>query len=264
MRKSGNFLLMLSLLFTIWSCGGRDSEAVDPSGNNYQPETMQEPAEPIAVERKLIKTGSVSFETPDLAETQQKVRGAITKYGGYISSDSEYKSYDRITNTIEIRVPNKDFDNLLNDIVSGIERLDDKTISVQDVTEEYLDAAARIKTKKELELRYHELLKEAKTVTEMLEIEKQIGDLRTEIESIEGRLKFLQDQVTLSTLTVTFYQRIPEDKKWDGQFAKSVKSGWHNLIYFFLALIHIWPFIVIGIIVLIIVRRSMRKKKAGQ
>jgi hypothetical protein len=53
-------------------------------------------------------------------------------------------------------------------------------------------------------VRYSELLKQAKTVTEMLEIEAQMGQLRAEIESIEGRLKYLQNSVSLATLTLIF------------------------------------------------------------
>ena len=73
-------------------------------------------------------------------------------------------------------------------------------IDSQDVTEEYIDITARLKTKKELEARYLELLKKANKVEEIVSIEKEIGNLRSDIESIEGRLRYINNAVAYSTL----------------------------------------------------------------
>jgi hypothetical protein len=203
--------------------------------------------EEINVERKLIKEGRVEFETDNINSTRKLIFESIEKYKGYTSSDQEYKSIGRVSNTIVIRVPAKNFDLLLNDATKGVTKFDSKNIEVKDVTEEFLDIQARLKTKKELENRYLELLKKANSVTEILEVEKQIGQLRSEIESIEGRLKYLKSKVSLSTLTMTFYQSIPNETEFGNKFKDGFKSGWDNLIWFFVFLTNIWPFILIGI-----------------
>lgn len=213
------------------------------------------------IERKLIKEGRVEFETKSIAATRKTILSAVETYNGYIASDQEYKSSGQIRNTIVIRVPAEDFDNLLKAATVGIEKFDSKNISVNDVTEEFLDIKARLKTKKELENRYLELLQQTKSVTEILEIEKQIGQLRADIESIEGRLKYLEDRVALSTLTITFYEYIPNKTAFDSKFRNGFRNGWDNLIWFFVFLVNIWPFIVMTILILLGIRVYKKRKQ---
>ena len=224
-----------------------------------QPEQQEE----INIERKLIKEGKVEFEAEDINSTRALIFESIEKYKGYASSDKEYKSTGRLSNTIIIRVPAKNFDLLLSDATKGVTKFDSKNIEVLDVTEEFLDIQARLKTKKELESRYLELLKKANNVTEMLEVEKQVGQLRSEIESVEGRLKYLESKVSFSTLTMSFYQTVPYENEFGNEFKDGFVNGWENLILFFVFLTNIWPFIllVIGLIVGIRIWRKSRKSR---
>lgn len=215
----------------------------------------------VDIERKLIKEGFVEFETENIKDTRKFIFQSIKKHNGYVSSDEEYNSSGRLSNTIIIRVPAKNFDNLLNESTKNIEKFDNKEIEVKDVTEEFLDIQARLKTKKELENRYIELLKKANSVIEILEVEKQIGVLRSEIESIEGRLKYLESKVSLSTLTMTFYQKIPTVIEFGDKFKSGFKNGWDNLIWFFVFMINIWPFILIGLGLIFGLRIWKRNKK---
>ncbi len=211
-----------------------------------RPERVQSESREIEVERKLIKEGFVEFETADMGATRKKIFDSLEKYKAYIASDREYRSGDRISNTIVVRVPAANFDSMLHEVTRGVKHFDSKNVEVKDVTEEFLDVEARLKTKKELENRYLELLKKANTVSEILEVEKQTGQLRSEIESIEGRLKYLKNQVAFSTLHLTFYQSIPEKTEFGSQLIKAFQSGWDNLIGFLILLVRIWPFIIIG------------------
>lgn len=214
----------------------------------------------IDIERKLVKEGQVEFETIDISSTRKLILQSIEKCKGYTSSDQEYKSVGRKSNTIIIRVPAKNFDQLLNDATKGVTKFDNKNIEIKDVTEEFLDIQARVKTKKELENRYLELLKKANSVTEILEVEKQIGQLRSEIESIEGRLKYLESKVSLSTLTITFYQTVPNENEFGNKFKNGFINGWDNLVWFFVFLTNIWPFILIGIGLIFGIRIWRRRK----
>ena len=228
-----------------------------------QQEAINEQQKAVNVERKLIKEGRVEFETDDINSTRKLIFESIKKYKAYISSDQEYKFSRRISNTIIVRVPAKNFDLLLSDITKGITKFDSKNIEVKDVTEEFIDIQARLKTKKKLENRYLELLKKANTVTEIIEVEKQIGQLRSEIESIEGRLKYLTSKVSLSTLTITFYQTVPNETEFGNKFKNGFKNGWNNLIWFFVFLTNIWPFILIGIGLRFGIK-MWRKRKQGR
>lgn len=246
---------------------GCDNYEQDSKAMNLEDIRMDVAEQPILEEnnetqRKLIKNGTLEFESENIIETRKAIFQAIKKFKGYASSDNEYKNAYEISSTLIIRVPTENFDNLLNTITSDVSKFDRKEIKTKDVTAEFLDIEARLKTKKELENRYLEIIKKANTVVEILEVEKQIGDLRSDIEVIEGRLKFLNNQVSFSTLDVRIYETRPEHTEFGKKFKDGFKNGWENLILFFVFLVNIWPFIliIIGTVLLIKVWRKKRKK----
>jgi hypothetical protein len=149
----------------------------------------------------------------------------------------------------------------LNESTKGVKDFDKKDIDVRDVTEDFLDVQARLKTKKELENRYIELLKKAQKVSEILEIEKEIGSLRLEIESIEGRLNYLKNQVGFSTLNIRFYNSLESETGFGADVKEAFSNGWGGLIMFVLVLINLWPLLLI-FIGLIIILAIYRKRKS--
>ena len=261
-------LFGLIMLLSILSCNdnyGRSNTAIADMEVAAEAQYLK-PIEDIdkhdvEIERKLIKEGHLAFETDNLSTTRKTIFDAVDKYQGYVSSDQEYSSPGRKSNTITIHVPADNFDKFLNDATQGVKKFDSKDVNIKDVTEEFLDIEARLKTKKELELRYLDLLKQAKNVIEILEIENQIGQLRSDIESIEGRLKYLENKVSYSTLTMTFYESIPNHIEFGEKFKNGFKNGWNNFIWFFVGLTNLWPFILIGIIFLIGILVYVRRKK---
>ena len=262
--KLKTLLLAILLLFIFNSCDKNssniNSKPERSAISEEMPANQNTTVADNAVERKLIKEGEVRFETSDANATREKIIKAVKKYKGYISSDDEDHYSGQITYTMVIRVPAKDFDNLLSESTEGVRSFDNKSVDVKDVTEEFLDVQARLKTKKALENRYLELLKKANTVSEILEVEKQIGNLRAEIESIEGRLKYLESQVSFSTLQISFYQIIPQERKFGNKFSNGFVNGWNNLIVFFVFLINVWPFILLIIAVIYGIKRWRRRK----
>lgn len=237
--------ILLTLTLSCERNSENQSNNIGYSAENslVQKSENKSPAE--KTDRQLIKEGIVEFETADLTFTRKKILEATQKYGGYISSDKSNKDANSYSTKIEIRVPKANFDQLLEEATEGIENFDIKEITIRDVTEEYIDIQARIKTKKEIEQRYLSLLEEAKGVSDILEIEKQIGQLRTEIESAEGRLNYLINKVQFSTLKINFYQTIPSQTTYGNKIKNGFESGWNNLMLFFVGLIHMWPFILI-------------------
>ncbi|WP_353482280.1 DUF4349 domain-containing protein [Haliscomenobacter sp.] len=210
---------------------------------------------------KLIKTGTLKFETSNLKSTYQRIRQAADATAGYLSNEFTENEYDRIVQSITIRVPSRNFDQLVSAVSKGVDHFDTKTIQATDVTEEFVDAEARLKTKKQVEQRYQDLLKRANKISEILEIEKQIGDLRAEIESIEGRLRFLSNRVDYSTLDISFYQKIKEEKVVsENRLLKALRNGWDGLVDFFIGLTSIWPFMIfLGVVGFFVWRRWSKK-----
>jgi hypothetical protein len=122
---------------------------------------------------KIIKTADVRFQVEKLGEGVEAIKRNVKSAGGYITSSNQSRESTQITTSFTIRVPIVKFDSLLNGIMEASVYTDYKNINAQDVTEEYVDIEARTKTKKALEQRYLELLKQAKNVKEILEVEEQ-------------------------------------------------------------------------------------------
>lgn len=233
---------------------GESMSVMSQKSGNAQPQK-------INIEKKLIKNGNISFETEDLAETKTTIVAATKKYQAYISSDNAYTSQDRISNTLTVRVPASSFDDFLKDITEGIEELESKNINISDVTEQFLDIEARLRTKKKLEERFTQLLAKANNVRELLDIERQLANVRSEIESVEGRLKYLSNQVDFSTLTITFYKKTANETNFGRKLKNGFKNGINNLKWFFIYLINVWPFVILTIVIIYIVRKRIKNKK---
>lgn len=232
---------------------------VEVAGRKMKPASLVKKENAI-IERKLIKTGSVTFETKELETTRKIVLELVNEHNGYVASDNQYKSDDRISTTISVRVPAKSFDFVLERIAKGVEKFDNKNIHISDVTEQFLDVEARLKTKKALETKYLEILKKAKTVRETLDVERELGKLRGDIEATEGRLKYLQSQVSFSTLNITFYKKnAGSEVGFGSQIGDAFKQGFENVKAFLVSVLSIWPFMIILFLLGIYVRKRMKK-----
>lgn len=256
-------LFAFVLLFLV-GCGGDSGERAEMTSVTQAAKISESTDQTLAVQptkRMLIREGFLEFETDDIDATRQKITSASKKYGAYISRNNSFKTSGRINATMSIRVPVDNFEEFLNDATAGVEKFDSKRITAKDVTEEFIDVEARLKAKKELENRYLELLEKAVSVEEMLKIEKEIGKLRADIESLEGRLKYLENRVGFSTIEFSFYEKIPVDNEFGKRLGNGFESGWDNLIVFFIGLTHIWPFILIGVLLIVFLKYLKRRKK---
>ena len=217
------------------------------------------------IEQKIIKEGNLRFETNDLAATYSQIQNAVKSQNATIQNDTEGKDYGSVFRKLIIRVPSKNFDLFLKEITKGVTYFDNKEISSQDVTAEFIDIEARLKAKKNLENRYLELLKKANKVSEMLEIEGQLSAVREEIEAKEGQLNYMQNRVSFSTITVEFYKPMAGESgatvSYGMKIWNAIVSGFNSISSWFINLLSIWPFIIIVITIVFLVRKKIKSKK---
>ncbi len=217
-----------------------------------------------ANKRKIIKEGELVFETHDFNKTKVLINTSMNEVQGYLAEESQNKYNDRIETRAVVRVPAENFDKFVETLSSSADAIDRKNIKALDVTEEYVDLEIRLKTRKDIENRYRQLLGQAKKVDDVLNIEKQIGEVREQIESAEGKLKYFNDRIAFSTLTVVYYEKMTSSIGFSSKFIDGLKSGWKNFALFIIFLANIWPFIVLPIIAVIIfriVRTRLKVKK---
>jgi hypothetical protein len=236
------------------------------------PETLPSaPPELEGLEKKIIRNGNLTIESNDLKKSKTRLDTLVGFHSGYISSESYNDQEDQLSYNITCRIPADKFDQFISGVESGPDKVISKSVNVNDVTEQYYDVKIRLENERQVEKRYLELLAQARTVKDILDIEEKLGKVRQEIESKEGRLRFLDDRINYSTLNIWIYQK--KDRKYEpgdrdsfGQrLKKSLHKGWQGLVDFLLFFLNLWPLWIIGLVVWRFVvylnRRSRKKKK---
>ena len=159
--------------------------------------------------KKIIKEGDISFEARDIAATRKQLINTLNRLGGYLDEDNETLNNDdnRKEYVLKARIPAKNFDVFLDSVSTGAVKIDSKHISISDVTSQYIDMTTRLRNQKILEATYINLLKRASKMSDVLEVEDKLTDTRTEIESEQGQLNYLNKQIAYSSLDITFYTK---------------------------------------------------------
>ena len=162
-----------------------------------------------AMNRKIIRNAELSLEVSDPAQGQRKITSIAETLGGFVvtSESKQTEGQDPSQQTLEVslvvRVPALQYNSALEQIRSVGSRVITEKSTGQDVTEDFIDLEARIKTQKALELQFLEIMKQANKVGDALEVQRQIAEVRTDIEKLEGRKRFLENKASLSTISVS-------------------------------------------------------------
>lgn len=172
-------------------------------------------AQPAPVERKIIRNATLAVEADRPAEAMRKVASLAEARGGFVvtSESRQQTASDGVTDyevvTIDVRVPAAQFDAFVGEVRGAGSRVVTEKITGQDVTEEYIDLEARIRTQRALETQFLEIMKSARAVSDALEVQSELAKVRGEIERLEGRRRFLENQTSLSTVKVTLQPPAP-------------------------------------------------------
>jgi len=223
--------------------------------------------------RMIIRSGTMSMEVDKYDDTEARVKQIVNSANGYITnSTSTLNTSGKKQGTITIRVASNKFDGLIDEL-SKAGKVMNQNISGKDVTEEYMDADARLKTQRELEARLLKLLAEkTASLTSVVEVEQKLAGVRENIERTEGRMRYLKDQASYSTLAVSIYEPSLLQTSSGGGFfyelGEGVKRGLRGftsvLSGIIVAVIALSPILaIIGLIIYIVVR-IIRKRKVAK
>jgi len=194
------------------------------------------------------------------------------RYGGYIiSSDSQASGEEGSmkSGTIAIRVPAASFSRALSD-ADNLGDVKGRQIQTQDVTEEYVDLQARITNSQAHVKALLDLLARAKTVDDILQVQQVLTSAQQQLEELQGRLRFLDEHTSYSTITMAIYEtgvEVTPAGEWGTTSA--FKDALHNLVNAANAIVRglgvLIPVLVvlaiIGYVVYRIVRASMRSRR---
>lgn len=219
----------------------------------------------IVPQKKIIKTGSVSVESRDVAKSKKDLDALVSKHKGFYEEETLSKGNSIASYNLKIRIPVQSYEAFIAELENGKDNITSKSIQSQDMTGQYYDLDSRLKSKKAYLQRYTELLGKARNVKEILEIEEQIRVIQEEIDATAASLKSLSEQVAYSTLSVYLYQEqsnisIGADS-FGTKLVDAVRFGWMALETFFIILIRIWPFLLIGVLGFVVIRKYKKRRK---
>lgn len=198
----------------------------------------------VRITRKIIRDADLGLESEAPEESQKKIAAIVEGKGGFVvetqQSTSNIRASGRDTVTMTLRVPADKFSESIDEIRGTVNRVLVETVKGQDVTEEFIDIQARLKAKRALEARFLEIMKRATSVEDALKVESQLSDVRTQIEQIEGRMRFLENRVSLSTIKARIQTPAAISESGRGflyKLTEAASSGYDAALNFVLGLI---------------------------
>ena len=234
---------------------------------------------------KIIYSADATVETTEFDATIAALDTMIETYGGWVESSSvngaKYSSISRGNKTnrnasYTVRVPNGKFNSMMNDL-SSLGNIPYSHVYTENVTSQYYDTQARLETYQAQEKRLTELLDKAETVSDVIEIENELTEVRYRIESLQTSLRGWDRRVSWSTLYLTINEvseyTPSKTKSYGEKISEAFQYGIENLGELFVSFVEALPvllfllLIVIAVIALIKAiffnakRREKRKAK---
>lgn len=242
----------------------------EPTKQKDQKQSPQPSVNKPDWDKKIIKTAELNVEIKEYKQFSGLVRNAVSQFGGYIADEQQTETEYKIENTVTIKVPVDQFQAAVDFLTTGNGKINEKKITSEDVTTQYVDTKSRLEAKKQVRLRYLDLLKQAKNMEEILQVQSEINDIQEEIESAAGRINYLSNASAMSTIHLTFYQVLnPSASDKDGysfwqQTKQAFLTGWRGIADITIGLIYIWPLIIlIAGVVWWVRRKSFFRKEKG-
>lgn len=209
-----SFLLLAAVL---GGCGSKQGEAPGaaarvlqyselgppPSGKSGNSSSIgQEPRK-----RMVIMTADLDLRVANCDTALARIQAIAGRNSGFVVRSSTTLGYQgAASGTATLRIPTTSFKRTLSEVKTLAEVVESETVKGNDVTEEFYDVSARLKNKEKVEARFRQVLKSAKTVKDILAVESALGNVREQIEQLEGRKKYLADQVDFSTIHVRLHE----------------------------------------------------------
>ena len=174
-------------------------------------ETAASPSESLAAtdeNRKLVRNAQVEIEVISFDEAVQKITGFAHEDRGYVAtSSSDKQANGKLRGQVIVKVLPAHLDRFLSKL-RGLGEVKNQTLGTEDVTKQYFDTDSRLKNARVMETRLVDILK-TKTgkVSELLEVERELGRVRQQIEEMQGALKYMDAQVQFATVTITLAEK---------------------------------------------------------
>lgn len=277
-------LILYCVLLSAPGCGQAARESARGVPAEYSAEATGEAAESAAAEagdldvthaadpeRKIIYEADISLVVTDFPRAESEVPRLAKEHGGYLADVSiDRTAGEHRFGRWQVRIPVDRFEPFL-DALSDLGVPENRRQTAQDVTEEYIDLEARIANKKRLEERILELLQVSEgAIKDVIEVERELERVRSEIEQMEGRLRYLTNRIALTTVTITVREQRDYVPPEAPTFLARIRQSWANSLVslrrfgenVFVAIVAAIPWLVVLSVVVGPLIWRMRRRRA--
>lgn len=185
------------------------------------------PSEPAQQERIILRDASLAIVVESTTTTIDAISRMADEMGGWVvSADSSTSSYSQdrqVTNgTVSVRVPAAQLDSALGNIREMALEVERESVTGRDVTDEYVDLSSRLGNLEATEEQLAEIMDTAFSVEDVLNVQRELTQVRGQIETIEGRLRYFDEASAYSSISVTVTEQLP-------QIGNVQVAGWNPL-----------------------------------
>ncbi len=218
-------------------------------------------------DKKIVKNADLQLQVDEYKKFNTSIHNSLKQYGAYIAEEKQQETDYRMENSLTIKVPVAQFEDLVNSLGGDGVKIMEKNISSEDVTGEVVDTKARLQAKLAVREKYLQLLKQAKNMNEILQVQNDLNEIQENIEAANGRINYLQHASAYSTINLEYYQYIngstADDEKsgFLTRLTSAFSTGTSVLGETVLFALSIWP-LLLGVFVFWIFIKKFKVKKA--
>jgi hypothetical protein len=206
-------LIVLFILVLVFGCNKAEHAAKLASNDAAAPISLAksqakpaEAAQVAAMPRMIVRTANVKIIVADTAKTVDAITQSVEAGGGYVSGSHIWRDGELLRATLTLRVPSEKLTATLAAIRGLAKRVENETIGSEDVSQEYVDLESQLRNLEATEIELRELMttirKNAQKADEVLVMHQQIAAIRSQIEQIKGRMRYLGSVSSMSTVSL--------------------------------------------------------------
>jgi hypothetical protein len=264
---------------------GADASMPSPDIDIPAPGTGEDASQVPEDERYVIRTVGIRVEVDDVESAVESIRNEVDRLDGVVialqvstEEDTPIYRYEGpgslddgapLKGYVTVRVPAEELSSFI-ETVGDLGTVQRQSSDESDVTQEHIDLSARLDNLNSQEERLREFFDRAENVEEMLQIERELGRVRGDIESLTARIAYLERQAAMATVTVELSGVAPVIRPTgsDWGFVDAITTGIRGLVntinVMIIAALSLLPLIIVGSIIALVVRAIVRKRRAAR
>ena len=218
----------------------------------------------------IIRDVSLTLQVKDVEQALAGVRGIVVSAGGVVTKSSTSLKGDDMIATLTVQVPTRSFDPVIQSLRQLAVKVESEVGASQDVTDEFVDLDSQVRNLQATEAQLLRVMERATTITDILAVQRELTNVRGQIEKAQGRMNFLKQRSDMATINISMRTPPAVEKKpptsWDP--GETARTTWEQSMGFWRAVIDLaivvsvffWWLVPIGAIAGLVVVMEQRRR----